>query len=140
MEVPHRAVRAGSRHVERCDDPRGVEVPPAPRKDLRVACALEQYRSPADLEVHPGLDEEIRVVQPSDEARPGLDDVGVLGALGDDRDGDLVTADDTDQITEVGHGDDDLEWGRVSSSGLQRSERARDDDGEPSESAAHDHS
>ena len=96
------------RHLQQVDAGVGGDVAGAALGDLPVAGAVEQRRHP-ELEVEAGGDEQVGVAQHGHEAGLGLDEVGILVALGDRGDGALV-ADDLAGDGAVGReAGDDLE-------------------------------
>jgi hypothetical protein len=138
VQVPHGSVCGCRGDLERRDDARRVEVAGAGREDLRIPCPLEQHRGPPRLEVHAGENEQVRVVQPPDQARPGLDDVGVLGALRDHEDRDDLAPDLAHQGAEVRHRNDDVQLGGSRTDRRQQTERAEQDDQRSGYESLHD--
>ena len=94
VDVAHRAVDRPGRHLERRDRHRGVEVAGIARQTC-AGCARSAAAPARSRPRARGRSETKRsaCVQRLDEARLGLDEVRVLGRLGEHRDVHLVAAD-----------------------------------------------
>jgi hypothetical protein len=122
VDVAHAAVHRPDRHVEHVDELRAIEVAAAPRLDVRVARAGEEYREPPDLEVETDEEQQIGAVQLEREARLRVDEVRILRRERERADVHRLAADVLRDRGEIGDGRDDAERrGRVG-----RRERERD--------------
>ena len=83
--------------------------------DLWVARILQKRREPADLKFRPAIDQHIGLAQFDDEAGSRIDEMRVLGRLGQDGDIDIVAADLARERSVIGQSRDDVEFGLAKS-------------------------
>jgi len=70
--------------------------------DFWIARILQEWREPTDLEFRSAIDQHIGFAQFDDETGPRIDEMRVLGRLGEDGDVDILTTDLTREGSVVG--------------------------------------
>ena len=70
-----------------------VQIAALPDLDLGIAALRDQRRQPSDLQLQSDDHQQVGLAEIQQEAGLGLDEVGVLIALGDGIDSDVVAAD-----------------------------------------------
>src|SRR5262245_41444527 len=83
MNVAFRPRDLSLRDLENPRLGRYVEITVGARLDFRIPALLDKRRKPANLEVSANQDEDVRLLQPEDEARLRFDEVRILIAFGD---------------------------------------------------------
>ena len=84
--------------------------------DLWVARVLQQRRKPADLELRAAINQHIGLAKFDDETGPRIDEMRILGRLGEDGDVDIVTADLAGDRGIIGQSRDNVDFGLDSQS------------------------
>ncbi len=102
MHVTHRTVHRRQRHIQDSDSVGHHNASFGPRQDLPVASAIDERRQPADFQLKPPLEQDIRFIQGGDVAWPGIDEVRVFGPPREARDLYLVAANLFSDGTEIG--------------------------------------
>ena len=78
VNVTLAAIHLARRNIKHIDGGRCIEVALAAGLDARVARALHERRQPSDLQVEPGIHQQVRLGQRHQQARFGLDEVRIL--------------------------------------------------------------
>ena len=93
MYVSHGAIDLSRRLLEYLGKLRRVQVPGRADLNSRIATLCDQWRKPANLQLQPDANQNIRLAKFEQKARLGLYEVRVLIALRNRFDVDAITAD-----------------------------------------------
>ncbi len=113
VHVAHGAVHRRSRHFQRRDGHRRVDVAAAARQDARVARVLQQRRGVTALQFEAVLQVRVRFAESFDKARLRFGEMRIFRTFGEHGEDDVFAGNGTGEGAEIGRGGDDAQRGWV---------------------------